>query len=66
MIPPEVQRFIAKRASSTVVEVAGSHAIHVSQPKAVAAFIEKATRGSESICTPAWPTPTCSIRPADS
>ena len=66
MIPPEAQRFIAKRASSTVVEVAGSHAIYVSQPKAVAAFIEKATRGSESICTPAWPTPTCSIRPADS
>jgi hypothetical protein len=27
MIPPEAQRFKAKRAGSTVVEVAGSHAI---------------------------------------
>ncbi len=45
MIPPEAQRFMAKRAGSTVVEVAGSHAIYVSQPNAVAAFIEKAARG---------------------
>ncbi len=44
MIPPDAQRFMAKRAGSTVVEVAGSHAIYVSQPKAVAAFIEKAAR----------------------
>jgi len=45
MIPPEAQRFMAKRASSTVTEVAGSHAVYVSQPKAVAAFIEEASRG---------------------
>ncbi len=45
MIPPEAQRFMAKRAGSTVVEVAGSHAVYVSQPNAVAAFIEKAARG---------------------
>jgi pimeloyl-ACP methyl ester carboxylesterase len=45
MIPPDAQRFMAKRAGSTVVEVAGSHAIFVSQPNAVAAFIEKAARG---------------------
>ncbi len=45
MIPPDAQRFMAKRAGSTVVEVAGSHAIYVSQPNAVAAFIEKAARG---------------------
>jgi pimeloyl-ACP methyl ester carboxylesterase len=44
MIPPAAQRFMAKRAGSTVVEVAGSHAIYVSQPKAVAAFIEKAAK----------------------
>jgi len=44
MIPPEAQRFMAKRAGSIVIEVAGSHAIYVSQPKAVAAFIEKAAR----------------------
>ena len=42
MIPPAAQRFMSKRAGSTVVEVAGSHAIYVSQPKAVAALIEKA------------------------
>ena len=42
MIPPPAQRFMSKRAGSTVVEVAGSHAIYVSQPNAVAALIEKA------------------------
>jgi hypothetical protein len=35
----------AKRTGSTVVEVKGSHAIYVSQPKAVAAVIEKAAEG---------------------
>ncbi len=44
MIPPAAQRFMSKRAGSTVVEFAGSHAIYVSQPKAVAALIEKAAR----------------------
>jgi pimeloyl-ACP methyl ester carboxylesterase len=44
MIPPAAQRFMSKRAGSTVVEVAGSHAIYVSQPNAVAALIEKAVR----------------------
>jgi pimeloyl-ACP methyl ester carboxylesterase len=43
MIPPPAQHFMSKRAGSTVVEVAGSHAIYVSQPNAVAAIIEKAT-----------------------
>jgi pimeloyl-ACP methyl ester carboxylesterase len=42
MIPPPAQRSMAARAGSTVVEVAGSHAIYVSQPAAVAALIEKA------------------------
>ncbi len=45
MIPTAAQRFMSKRAGSTVVEVAGSHAIYVSQPKAVAALIEKAASG---------------------
>jgi pimeloyl-ACP methyl ester carboxylesterase len=44
MIPPAAQRFMSKRAGSTIVEVAGSHAIYVSQPNAVAAIIEKAAR----------------------
>src|SRR5712692_8688666 len=42
MIPPPAQRFMSKRAGSTVVETAGSHAIYVSQPDSVAAIIEKA------------------------
>jgi len=45
MIPPPAQRFMSKRTGSTVVEVAGSHAIYVSQPNAVAALIEKAVKG---------------------
>ena len=42
MIPPPAQRFMSNRAGSTVVEAAGSHAIYVSQPNAVAALIEQA------------------------
>src|SRR6266550_637066 len=37
MIPPDAQRSMSKRAGSTVVEVKGSHAVYVSQPKAAAA-----------------------------
>jgi hypothetical protein len=44
MIPPPAQRFMAKRAGSTIVEVAGSHAIYVSQPDAVAALVKKAAK----------------------
>jgi pimeloyl-ACP methyl ester carboxylesterase len=42
MIPPDAQRVMAKRAGSTVIEVKGSHAVYVSQPKAVASLIESA------------------------
>jgi pimeloyl-ACP methyl ester carboxylesterase len=42
MIPPPAQRLMSKRAGSTVVEVAGSHAIYESQPQAVAKLIEQA------------------------
>jgi pimeloyl-ACP methyl ester carboxylesterase len=44
MIPPAAQRLMSKRAGSTVVEVKGSHAVYVSQPKAVAELIEKAAK----------------------
>ena len=44
MIPPDAQRSMSKRAGSTVVEVKGSHAIYVSQPKAVAALVEQAAK----------------------
>jgi pimeloyl-ACP methyl ester carboxylesterase len=42
MIPPPAQRAMSQRAGSSVVEVAGSHAIYVSQPARVAALIEQA------------------------
>src|SRR5213596_2131502 len=45
MIPPPAQRLMSKRAGSTVNEVAGSHAIYVSQPNAVAKLIETAAKG---------------------
>jgi pimeloyl-ACP methyl ester carboxylesterase len=44
MIPPDAQRAMSKRAGSTVVEAKGSHAIYVSQPKAVASLIEEAAK----------------------
>jgi pimeloyl-ACP methyl ester carboxylesterase len=44
MIPPPAQRFMSKRAGATVTEVPGSHAIYMSQPAAVAEFIERAAR----------------------
>src|SRR5919202_1365277 len=44
MIPPPAQRVMSKRAGSIVIDVAGSHAVYVSQPKAVAAFIEKVAK----------------------
>ena len=51
MIPPPAQRSMAKRAGSTVVEVAGSHAIYVSQPNVVAALIEKAAKSMNMAAT---------------
>jgi len=42
MIPPDAQRAMSKRAGATVNEVKGSHAVYVSQPKAVAAMIATA------------------------
>jgi pimeloyl-ACP methyl ester carboxylesterase len=43
MIPPPAQRAMAERAGATVTEIAGSHSIYVSQPKAVASLIKQAT-----------------------
>ncbi|AVH61660.1 alpha/beta hydrolase [Streptomyces dengpaensis] len=42
MIPPPAQRAMSERAGSQVVEVAGSHAVYVSQPAEVAALIRQA------------------------
>jgi pimeloyl-ACP methyl ester carboxylesterase len=46
MIPPPAQREMAKRAGSTVVEAAGSHAIYVSKPEVVAALIKQAAEAT--------------------
>jgi pimeloyl-ACP methyl ester carboxylesterase len=48
MIPPPAQRSMAMRAGSHVEEAAGSHAIYVSKPGAVAALITKAAKGLET------------------
>ncbi|POX61770.1 alpha/beta hydrolase [Streptomyces sp. Ru62] len=46
-INPEVERFGAKRAGATIVEIEGaSHAVAVSQPKAVAELIRDAVRAT--------------------
>ena len=49
MIPPDAQRFMSKRAGSTVSEVKGSHAIYVSQPEAVAALVEQAAKNVKTV-----------------
>ena len=48
MIPPAAQRLMAGRAGSTVDEAAGSHAVYVSRPEAVAALIEQAAGGTKA------------------
>jgi pimeloyl-ACP methyl ester carboxylesterase len=48
MIPPPAQKLMSQRAGSTVVEVAGSHAIYVSQPQAVADLIKQAASGAKT------------------
>jgi pimeloyl-ACP methyl ester carboxylesterase len=48
MIPPPVQQMMAKRAGATIAESSGSHAIYVSRPDVVAAFIEQAAVAAAS------------------
>src|SRR5213593_2346958 len=48
MIPPVAQRFMSKRAGSTVRESPGSHAIYVSRSAPVVALIEQAARALET------------------
>jgi pimeloyl-ACP methyl ester carboxylesterase len=42
MIPPDAERFMAKRANAVVTEIASSHVAFMSHPKEVAAVIEAA------------------------
>jgi pimeloyl-ACP methyl ester carboxylesterase len=45
-IPTEAGRFMASRAGSTTVEIEASHAVAVSQPRAVADLIDTAARAT--------------------
>jgi pimeloyl-ACP methyl ester carboxylesterase len=45
-LPPEAQRFMADRAGSQISETAGSHAVAVSQPTAVADVVLTAARAA--------------------
>jgi pimeloyl-ACP methyl ester carboxylesterase len=42
MINPDLERFMAKRAQSQTIELAGSHAIFLLHPREITALIEKA------------------------
>jgi pimeloyl-ACP methyl ester carboxylesterase len=46
-INPDLQRFMAKRAGSSTIEVEGSHSIYISQPEIVAKLIETAAAKAE-------------------
>jgi pimeloyl-ACP methyl ester carboxylesterase len=49
MISSAAQRFMSKRAGATVVEERGSHSIYISQPKVVAALIERAANAARAV-----------------
>lgn len=47
MINPELERFMAGRAKSETIEIAGSHSIFLSHPQEVAALIERAAKSAK-------------------
>jgi pimeloyl-ACP methyl ester carboxylesterase len=46
-INPELERFMYKRANSVVTEIKASHAVYISQPRAVADVIERAAQAAK-------------------
>jgi len=44
VIPPAAQRLMARRANAAITDVRGSHAVYISQPRAVAEAIDAAAR----------------------
>lgn len=46
-IPPDGERFMAKRAGAKITEIKASHLVFMSQPKAVCEVIELAVKGSK-------------------
>jgi pimeloyl-ACP methyl ester carboxylesterase len=55
VIPPAAQRRMAGRASAAITEVRASHAIYISQPKAVADAIEAAANAARPLATTIHP-----------
>ena len=49
ILPPPAQRMMAERAGATAVEVAGSHAVLLSHPEAVASLIRTALKESAAM-----------------
>lgn len=47
MINPDLERFMAKRAGSTTVEIAASHAVYISHAASIAKLIETAANGTK-------------------
>jgi pimeloyl-ACP methyl ester carboxylesterase len=47
MINPDLERFMAKRARSQTIELAGPHAIFLLRPREIAALIEKAAMAAK-------------------
>jgi pimeloyl-ACP methyl ester carboxylesterase len=45
-IPPDTERFMAKRMGATTEEISGSHTAFIAQPVAVAAFIRRALQAT--------------------
>ncbi len=69
MIPPPAQRAMSERAGSTVTEVAGSHAIYVSKPAAVALSSPRPPprqpQGKQARRDEAWPNSSTAWAAAD-
>ncbi len=47
MINPDLERSMYQRAKAHVTELKGSHAVHISQPTAVAKVIEQAAQDAK-------------------
>jgi ribosomal protein S2 len=48
IVPLSLQRTMAERANAHIKEIAGSHAVYISKPKAVAKVIEEAAQNAGS------------------
>ena len=49
VIPPAAQRQMAMRANAAITDVRGSHAVYISQPRAVADAIDEAARAVDAL-----------------